>query len=93
MRESMFDSRGDAQAMGDQHTAMMKHNAQAAEDINGLRKALLATFSAEQKATFDQYAPGPGQWRGMQGRGPGPGFGAGRGGGRGMGYGNCQFAA
>jgi hypothetical protein len=83
MRQSMLDSRGDAQAMADQHVAHMKHNAQAAEEANALRKALVATLSAEQKATFDQYAFGPGG--GMRGgRGPGPGAG--------MGYG-CPGAA
>jgi hypothetical protein len=86
MRQGMLDSRGDSQAMADQHVAHMKHNAQAAEEINGMRKALLATLSAEQKATFEQYAVGPGQ--GMRGgRGPGPGYGPGPGAGRGMGYG------
>ena len=59
MRQSMQEQRGDAQAMADQRVTMMKHNAQVAEEVNGLRKALVATLSAEQKATFEQYAMGP----------------------------------
>jgi hypothetical protein len=66
--------------MADQRVAMMKHNAQAAEEINGLRKALVATLSAEQKATFEHYAMGP---RIARGPGAGPGPGGGRGHGRG----------
>jgi len=66
---------------------MLKHKAQAAEEINVLRKALAATLTAEQKATFDQYAMGPRFARGP-GHGPGPG------GGRGPGYGRgCTGAA
>jgi hypothetical protein len=87
MRQAMLEQRADAQAMADQRVAMMKHNAQAAEEINGLRKALVATLSAEQKATFEQYAMGPRFARGP-GAGPGPG------GGRGLGFGRgCLGAA
>ncbi len=82
MRQSMMEQRGDAQALADQRVAMMKHNAQAADEVNGLRKALVATLSPEQKATFDQYAMGPRLARG-QGHGPGPGGGRGPGAGRG----------
>lgn len=82
MRQSMLEQRGDAQAMADQRVAMLKHNAQAAEEINGLRKALVATLSPEQKATFEQYAMGPRFARGS-GYGPGPGGGRGPGFGRG----------
>jgi len=78
MRQSMIDSRGDSQAIADQRVAHMKRNAQAAEEVNGLRKALVATMSAEQKSTFDQYAAGPmNGMRGGRGRGPGPGMGHG----------------
>jgi len=59
MRQGMLDLRNDSQAMADYRVTMMKHNAQAAEEVNGLRKALVATLTPEQKATFDQYAPGP----------------------------------
>jgi hypothetical protein len=82
MRQAMHQQQGDAQAMADQRVAMMKHNAQAADEVNGLRKALVATLSPEQKATFDQYAMGPRFARG-QGHGPGPGGGRGPGAGRG----------
>jgi len=91
MRQAMQQQRGDAQAMADHRVAMMKHKAQAAEEVNGLRKALVATLSAEQKATFEKYAVGPGH--GMRGgRAQGEGYGPGPGAGRGMGYG-CAGAA
>jgi len=91
MRQSMLDSKGDSQAIADQHVAHMKRNAQAAEELNGLRKALVATLSAEQKTAFEQYAPGP--RGGMRGGGHGPGFGHGAGAG-GMGHGRgCAGAA
>jgi len=78
MRQSMLDSRGDSQAIADQRVAHMKRNAQAAEEVNGLRKALVATMSAEQKSTFDQYAAGPmNGMRGGRGQGPRPGMGHG----------------
>ena len=87
MRQGMLEKRADAQAMADYRVTMMKHNAQAAEEINGLRKALVATLSAEQKATFDQYSMGP-----RFARGPGQGFGPGGGRGPGVGRG-CMGAA
>ena len=91
MRQAMHQQQGDAQALADQRVAMMKHKAQAAEEINGLRKALVATLTPEQKATFDQYAMGPrmGRGAGAEGGKPGmgPGYGPGPGGGRGPGYG------
>jgi 1,2-phenylacetyl-CoA epoxidase PaaB subunit len=85
MRQAMHQQT-DAQALADQRVAMMKHRAQAAEEINTLRKALVATLTPEQKATFDQYSMGPhmrggrGAEGGMPGVGPGPA-------GRGPGYG------
>jgi hypothetical protein len=98
MRQSMLDSRGDAQAMADQRVAMMKHNAAAAEEVNGLRKVLVATLTPEQKATFEQSAPGhrfaggPGAAGARHGHGHGDGPGAG--GGRGPGFGRgCVGAA
>lgn len=72
MREAMQNLHGDAQALADQRVAWMKQRAQAAEEINELRKALYATLTPEQKATFDQFRPGPG---GMAGYGPGRGRG------------------
>lgn len=71
-REAMQNLQGDPQALADQRVAWMKQRAQAAEEINGLRKALYATLTPEQKATFDQFRPGPG---GMAGYGPGRGRG------------------
>ena len=95
--QGMAASRGNPEAMADFHVTMLKHNAQAAEEINGLRKALVATFTPEQKATFERYAMGPGFARGPGGGpafGPGPGFGPGMGGGRGPGFGRgCIGAA
>jgi len=94
MRQAMHQQQGDAQALADQRVAMMKHRAQAADEINGLRKALVATLTPEQKATFDQYSMGPrmrgggpGAQGGKHGHGPGPGYGPAAGGGRGPGYG------
>jgi hypothetical protein len=94
----MLDSRGDAQAMADQRVAMMKHNAAAAEEVNELRKALVATLTPEQKATFEQFAPGH-RFAGGPGaagarHGHGHGYGPGAGGGRGPGFGRgCVGAA
>ena len=89
MRQAMRQQQGDAQALADQRVAMMKHRAQAAEEINGLRKALVATLTPEQKATFDQFSMGPRTMSrgpcaegGRPGRGYGPGQGGGPGGGR-----------
>lgn len=73
MMESM-PARGDRDAMGDFRVSMMKFNAQAAEQSNAARKALVATMSAEQKASFDRVGPGTGR---------GPGMGSGMGSGRG----------
>jgi Spy/CpxP family protein refolding chaperone len=91
MRQAMHQQQGDAQALADQRVAMMKQKAQAAEEINGLRKALVAKLTPEQKATFDQYSMGPhmGRGPGADGGKPGmgPGYGPGPGGGRGPGYG------
>jgi len=88
LRQSMWQTRDDAQAFADQRVTMMKHNAQAADEINHLRKALYASLSDEQKATFDQYSVGPrfarGPGGGQGGFGPGDGP---RGGGRGPGFG------
>ena len=88
LHQSMFDSRSDAQAMADQRVTMMKYNAQSADEINQLSKALYASLSDEQKATFDQRAVGPRFARAPAagGQGYGPGYGP-RGGGRGPGFG------
>jgi hypothetical protein len=86
MRKAM-QQQTDPQALADQRVAMLKQRAQSAEEINGLRKSLVATLSAEQKATFDQYSMGP-----RFARGPGQGFGPG--GGRGPGFGRgCMGAS
>lgn len=94
LHQSMFEQSGDAEAWANHRVTMMKHNAQAAEEINGLRKALVATLSAEQKATFERYAMGPGFMNGPcggpHGYGPGPGHGRGHGPGFGRG---CLGAA
>lgn len=86
MRQAMHQFQGDAQAFADQRVAMMKHRAQAAEEINGLRRSLVATLSPEQQTTFDQYAMGPRMRGGKGAQGGMPGMGPG-GGGRGPGYG------
>jgi hypothetical protein len=87
MRKAM-QQQTDPEALADQRVAMMKQRAQAADEINGLRKSLVATLTPEQKTTFEQYAVGPrfaGGEGGKQGRGPGhgPGYGPGPGSGRG----------
>ena len=75
-------ARGDRDAMADFRVTMMKFNAQAAEETNNARKALVATLSAEQKTTFDNFRPGP------MARGGGAGYGPGhRHGGSGPGHG------
>lgn len=92
MRQAMHQQT-DAQALADQRVAFMKQRAQAAEEINGLRKALVAALSPEQKEVFDQYSMGPrkghgpGAEGGRPGRGHGPGYGPGAGKGYGPGYG------
>jgi len=77
MRKAM-QQQTDPQALADQRVAMMKQRAQAADEINGLRKSLVAKLT-----------PSPPAKRGKQGRGPGngPGYGPGPGGGRGPGAG------
>lgn len=79
MRQAMHQQQGDAQALADQRVALMKQRAQSAEEINGLRKALVATLSPEQKTTFDQYAMGPRMGRGHGAEGGKPGMGPGYG--------------
>jgi hypothetical protein len=95
MRQAMHQQ-PDAQARADQRVEFMKQRAQGAEEVNGLRKALVATLTPEQKATFEQYSMGPRMGRGpgpdggKPGRGFGPGHGSGYGpgpGGQGPGYG------
>lgn len=66
MYESMAAQRGNADAMAEQRVAMMKLNAQAAEEALGARKALAATLTAEQKAVLDRHGPGAGP-RAMRG--------------------------
>ncbi len=93
LRQSMIELRGDPQALADRRVEMMKRNASAAEEINALRKALVATLTPEQKATFDQYAMGP-RFAGGPGAQRGPGYGPGPGGGRVPGFGRgCIGAA
>jgi Spy/CpxP family protein refolding chaperone len=60
MREAMRNAQGDPEALADQRVAWMKQRAQAAEELNTLRKNLYATLTPEQKATFDRFRPGPG---------------------------------
>ena len=88
LRQSMFDSRSDAQAFTDQRATMMKQRAQAFDEINALRKSLNATLTDEQKTTFDRYSGGP-RFARDPAAGQSPGFGPGYGmrGGRGPGYG------
>jgi hypothetical protein len=81
LREAM-PAPADRDAMADFRVTMMKFNAQAAEEANVARKALVATLSPEQKATFDSFRPGP-----MAGAGAGNGPGHRHGGGYGPGYG------
>ncbi|MFN3567147.1 MAG: Spy/CpxP family protein refolding chaperone [Burkholderiaceae bacterium] len=59
-REAMRDFQGDSQALADQRVAWLKQRAQAAEELNAVRKNLYATLTPEQKATFDRFRPGPG---------------------------------
>ena len=67
MRAGMVEHRGNADAMAEHRVTMMKFNAQAAEEMLAARKALVAVLTPEQKATFDQFAPG----MGPMARGPG----------------------
>lgn len=75
LRQGVWEARGDAQAFADSRMTMMRHNAQAAGEINELRKSLYASLSDEQRATFDQYAMGPRFARGPAGARPGYGRG------------------
>jgi len=83
MHEAM-PAPGDRDAMADFRVTMMKFNAQAAEESNNARKALVATLTPEQKTTFDSFRPGP--MAGVPG-GPGHGLGHHQGGGHGYGPG------
>lgn len=94
LRQEMLAQRDDAQAMADHRVAMMKRNAQAAEEINALRKSLYASLSDEQKATFDSFGPAARLARGPAADGVKPGYGPGHGFGRGAGFGRgCSGAA
>jgi DNA-binding phage protein len=92
MRQAMQEQAGDAQALADQRVAMMKQRAQAAEEVNSLRKSLVAALSPEQKATFEQYAMGP-HFAGGPGGGAQRGYGPGPSGGRGAGFGRSCIGA
>jgi LTXXQ motif family protein len=80
LHESMSEARGRTDAMDDLRVGMMKFNAQAAEDINAARKALVARLSPEQARAFEATRAG--------GRGPGFGHGGGYGAGGGFGPGH-----
>lgn len=60
----------DREALADYRVALLKFNAQAADQANQARKALVATFSPEQKAALDGFRARPGAQR-REGRGPG----------------------
>lgn len=63
LREAMPPP-ADRDAMADFRVTMLKFAAQAAEQTNVARKALVATLSPEQKATFDSFRPGRGSMSG-----------------------------
>jgi hypothetical protein len=72
LREAM-PARGDRDAMADFRVQMLKFNAQAADEANQARKALVGLLSAEQKQVYDNFRPGPGPMAGQRGEGRGPG--------------------
>lgn len=72
LREAM-PAPGDREAIADFRVQMMKFNAQAAEETNQARKALVGLLSAEQKLVYDNFRPGPGPMAGRRGEGYGPG--------------------
>lgn len=80
MHEAM-PARGDRDAMSDFRVQMLKFNAQAADETNQARKALVGVLSAEQKQVVDNFRPGPGPMAGRRGDGQGPGHRHGGGGG------------
>jgi Spy/CpxP family protein refolding chaperone len=90
LRQEMQAHRGDPETMADYRVTMMKRNAQAAEEVNGLRKALVAALTPEQQAAFNEYSMHP---RFARGPGAGPGYGPGAGGGRGPGFGRGCLGA
>jgi len=55
LRQAMPD-RADREALADFRVAMMKFNARAAEQANDARRALVATLTPEQRATFERFA-------------------------------------
>ena len=69
LHESMEGVRGQPEAMADWRVAMLKFNAQSADEINQARKALVATLSPEQKSALEQFRPGPGSFAGRGGHG------------------------
>lgn len=74
LRDSLQGARGNPDAMADGRVAMLKFNAQSAEEINTARKALVVTLTPQQKATFDQFrAQGMMAGRGHGGSGRGAG--------------------
>lgn len=76
-REGMQSRIGDAQAMSDYHVTIAKHRADAAADLNQLRRDLAAVLTPEQKQVFDTYGPGGFGMRAGGGPGRGAGWGPG----------------
>ncbi len=70
--DAMQKARGNPDAMADLRVTMLKARAQAADEANQARKALVAVLTPEQKATFDRIGP-----MSMAGRSMGPGMGPG----------------
>jgi len=75
LRAAMPD-RADREAMADFRVTMLKFAAQTAEENVAARRTLFAALTAEQRATFDRFVPGPrhrGPGHGYRGDCPGPG--------------------
>jgi hypothetical protein len=70
-RDGMRSRMGDPDAMLDYRVTIAKHRAEALDELNQRRKALVTLLTPEQKQVLDRHRPGPGPR--MGGRGPGRG--------------------
>jgi hypothetical protein len=60
VREAMMSRRGDPQAMSEFRVTIAKHNAEALDELNQLRKNLVAVLTPEQKQVLDRHGFGHG---------------------------------
>ena len=75
-REAMMSRMGDPQAMSDFRVTIAKHSAEALDELNQLRKNLVAVLTPEQKQVLDRHGFGLGAGPRFGGMARGRGCGA-----------------